>query len=116
MSISRAGLSATRRHSGPNCHVQAEGGTKDGKNRLGLIGSYRPPPWPQDFITRLGRLEDLSGTSLEVFCREASLPEHRARDWRRGETPSDDEVRTMMLWACSVSGGIATLMTDCSRP
>ena len=62
---------------------------------LDLIGGYRPPPWPQDFVTRLGRLEDLSGTSLEMFCREAGLPEDRARDWRRGDTPYNDEVRAM---------------------
>ena len=85
-------------------------------NRLDLIGGYRSPPWPKDFVTRLGRLEDLSGTSLEVFALEAGLPEDRARDWRRGETPTADEVRAMMLWACSVSGGMATLLTDCSRP
>ena len=59
--------------------------------RLDLIGDYRPPPWPKDFAERLGRLEDLSGTSLEVFCREAGLPEDRARDWRRGDTPTADE-------------------------
>ena len=84
--------------------------------RLELIGDYRPPPWPKDFAARLGRLEDLSGTSLEVFALEAGLPEDRARHWRRGDTPTTDEVRVMLHWACSVYGGMVTLLTDSSYP
>ena len=91
------------------------GGISLETKRLDLIEDYRPPPWPQDFSARLGRLEDLSGTSLEVLAREAGLPEDRARDWRRGETPTADELMAMILWACSVSGGMATLLTDCSN-
>ena len=79
------------------------------------IDDYFPPPWPEGFSGRLGRLEDLSGTSLDKFAREAGLPEDRARDWRCGATPTDSEVRAMMLWACRVPGGVAVLLTDCSN-
>ena len=35
------------------------------------------PALPEDFAARLGRLEDLSGLSLEEFARSAGLPESR---------------------------------------
>ena len=40
-----------------------------------------PPPLPEDFPVRLGRLEDRSGLPLEEFARRWLLPEERAREW-----------------------------------
>ena len=66
---------------------------------------FRALPFPEDFSVRLGRLEDLSGLSLEGFARQAGLPESRAREWRIGRrAPTADEVRAMMEWACRVPG------------
>ena len=74
------------------------------------------PPFPEDFPARLGRLEDLSGASLEEFGREAGVPEDRAAEWRSGQAPTADEVRAMMLWACRVPGGVAVMLQDASLP
>ena len=77
---------------------------------------FPSPPLPEDFSVRLGRLEDRSGDSLEEFARRWILPMERAREWRCGELPNTFELRAMMEWACSVSGGVAVLLTDCSHP
>ena len=77
---------------------------------------FPPPPLPEDFSVRLGRLEDRSGDSLEEFARRWILPMERAREWRCGELPNTFELRAMMEWACSVSGGVAVLLSDCSHP
>ena len=77
---------------------------------------FPPPPLPEDFAGRLGRLEDRSGISLEEFARRWRLPEGRATGWRCGEPPTAYELRSMTEWACSVQGGVAVLLVDCSRP
>ena len=69
----------------------------------------RTPPWPEDFPARLGRLEDLSGISLEKFASVFGLPEERAEEWRSGGMPTTDEVWAMALWAGQVPGGSAAL-------
>ena len=76
---------------------------------------FPPPPIPKDFAGRLGRLEDRSGDSLEEFARRWRLPQERAWEWRCGEPPTALELRSMMEWACSLSGGMAVLLTDCSH-
>ena len=77
---------------------------------------YPPPPLPEDFAARLGRLEDRSGLPLEEFARRWRLPEHRATEWRCGELPTAQELRAMMEWACSVEGGVAVLLRDTAQP
>lgn len=73
------------------------------------------PPLPADFSARLGRLEDLSGVPLEEFARRWWLSGKRAKEWRCGAVPTPYELRAMMEWACSVPGGVAVLLTDCSH-
>ena len=68
------------------------------------------PPWPEDFPARLGRLEDLSGVSLEDFARAFGLPEDRAGEWRSGAKPTIDELWAMALWASNLSGGSEVLL------
>ncbi len=77
---------------------------------------FPPPPLPEDFSVRLGRLEDRSGDSLEEFARRWILPMERASEWRCGQPPNAIELQAMMEWACSVSGGVAVLLADCSHP
>ena len=77
---------------------------------------YGVPPWPSDFVVRLGRLEDLSGSLLEDFADDAGLPQHRVAHWRTREQPNDEELRAMLEWAQSVPGGMTVLLTDCSNP
>ena len=77
---------------------------------------FPSPPIPEDFAGRLGRLENRSGDSLEEFAHRWRLPQERAREWRRGEPPTAYELRSMVEWASSVSGGVAVLLTDCSHP
>ena len=88
--------------------------TLEQRSRIGR--GFPAPPLPEDFAGRLGRLEDRSGDSLEEFARRWRLPQERVRDWRCGEPPNAYELRSMMEWACSVSGGVAVLLTDCSQP
>ena len=76
---------------------------------------FPPPPLPEDLTGRLGRLEDRSGDSLEEFARRWRLPGERATEWRCGEPPTAYELRAMMEWACSVSGGVAVMLRDCPR-
>ena len=68
------------------------------------------PPWPEDFTERLGRLEDMSGLSLEDFARVFGLSEDRAREWRGGRMPTTDEVWAMALWASQIPGGSDVLL------
>ena len=77
---------------------------------------YPPPPLPDDFAERLGRLEDRSGLPLEEFARRWRLPERRATEWRCGELPTAHELRAMMEWAGSVDGGVAVLLRDTDQP
>ena len=77
---------------------------------------YGAPPWPSDFDVRLGRLEDLSGSLLGDFARDAGLPQDRVGHWRTKEQPTEEEIRAMLDWAQSVPGGLAVLLTDCSNP
>ena len=69
--------------------------------------------WPEDFPARLGRLEDLSGVSLEKFSRTFGLPEERAKEWRSGAMPKVEEVWAMALWSCYVPGGLSVLLPVC---
>ena len=89
----------------------------------GMNGSARhrdlrfpAPSLPQDFPVRLCRLEDRSGTSLEELALGAGLPARRGRLWRIGRPPSDDELRAIVEFACSVPGGVAVLLLDASQP
>ena len=72
-------------------------------------------PWPEDFTERLGRLEDLSGVSLEEFARAFGLPEDRAREWRGGGMPTTHEVWAMALWASRIPGGSDVLFAPWFR-
>ena len=76
---------------------------------------YPIPPWPEDFTERLGRLEDLSGISLEQFARAFGLAEDRAREWRSGGMPTTDEVWAMALWASQIPGGSDVLLAPWFR-
>ena len=80
------------------------------------IEDFRPAPWPEDFPARLGRLEDLSGISLEEFAGAFGLPEERAQEWRSGAMPTTDEVWAMALWADQVPGGNAVLLAPYYQP
>ena len=74
-------------------------------------GSDFPSPrWPTDFPARLGRLEEMSGMSLEDFARAFGLPEERAEEWRSGGMPTTGEVWAMGLWASQIPGGSAVLL------
>ncbi len=77
---------------------------------------FPAPSLPRDFPVRLGRLEDRSGTSLEEVALAAGLPARRARLWRVGRPPSDDELRAIVHFACDVPGGVAVLLLDASQP
>ena len=77
---------------------------------------FPAPSLPRDFPVRLGRLEDRSGVSLEEMALAAGLPAGHARLWRIGRPPSDDELRAIVHFACSVPGGIAVLLLDASQP
>ena len=61
--------------------------------------------FPEDFAERLGRLEELSGLSLEEFARQAGLSESRARAWRDGAEPDAEEVWALAHWADGLPGG-----------
>ena len=88
---------------------------KRGKNMAAeereRIEDWRAPPWPEDFPAHLGRLEDLSGASLEEFADWLGLPEERPGEWRSGEMPTGDEMCAMIRWACRVPGGLSVLLT-----
>ena len=77
---------------------------------------YPPPPLPDDFAARLGRLEDRSGIALEEFAFGWGISLDRAKAWRTGEPPIDEELRFIMKWAFEVEGGVAVLLRDCSQP
>ena len=80
------------------------------------LEDYCAPPWPEDFPARLGRLEDLSGISLDEFARSLGLPEERPAEWRSGAMPTTDEVWALAMWACQVPGGSAVLLAPYSLP
>ena len=77
---------------------------------------FPAPSLPRDFPVRLARLEDRSGVSLEEVALAAGLPARRARLWRIGRPPSDDELRAIVEFACSVPGGVAVLLLDSAEP
>ncbi len=77
---------------------------------------FPAPSLPRDFPVRLGRLEDRSGTSLEEMALAAGLPVNRGRLWRVGRPPSEDELRAIVQFACTVPGGVAVLLLDASQP
>ena len=77
---------------------------------------FPAPSLPQDFPVRLARLEDRSGTSLEEMALVAGLPARRGRLWRVGRPPSEDELRAIVEFACSVPGGVAVLLLEASQP
>ncbi len=84
--------------------------------RSGPGNGYPPPSLPQDLHFRLRRLEDRSGTSLEEVALAAGLPVNHARLWRIGRPPSEDELRAIVRFACTVTGGLAVLLLDASQP
>ena len=84
--------------------------------QVGLDRRYPPPSLPQDLHVRLERLEDRSGTTLEEMALAAGLPVRHARLWRIGRPPSEDELRAIVRFACTVPGGIAVLLMDSSQP
>ena len=77
---------------------------------------FPAPSLPGDFPVRLARLEDRSGVSLEEVALAAGLPARRAKLWRIGRPPSDDELRAIVEFACSVPGGVAVLLLDSTEP
>ena len=87
--------------------LDGDAGTEDDDNLI--------PPWPEDFTERLGRLEDLSGMSLEDFARAYGLPEERAGEWRGGGMPTTGEVWAMALWASRIPGGSDVLLAPWLR-
>ena len=72
--------------------------------------------FPKDFAERLGRLEELSGLSLEEFARQAGLSESRARAWRDGAEPDADEVWALAHWADALPGGWDVLAERLLQP
>ena len=85
-------------------------------DRRTISKGYPPPSLPDDFPARLGRLEDRSGIALEEFAFGWGIRLDRARAWRTGEPPTDEELRFIMKWAFEVEGGVAVLLRDCSQP
>ena len=77
------------------------------------ISDFRAPPWPEDFPVHLGRLEDLSGISLDEFASALGLPEERPREWRSSVVPNADEMWGLIQWACRLPGGLSVLLTGC---
>ena len=69
------------------------------------IGTMAEPSLPEDFTARLGRLEELSGLSLQEFARRAGLSPRRAREWRAGAEPSGEEMWALACWADALPGG-----------
>ena len=84
--------------------------------RPSLGNGYPPPSLPQDLAVRLGRLEDQSGTSLEEIALASGLPASRARLWRIGRPPGEDELRAIVQFVCTVPGGGAVLLLDSAQP
>jgi len=81
-----------------------------------LSKGYPPPPLPEDWWVRLGRLEDRTGVSLEDFTRRWGLPLERANRLRFHDVPTAAEMRAILEWACSVRGGVEVLLRDSDEP
>ena len=81
-----------------------------------LSKGYPPPPLPEDWWVRLGRLEDRTGVSLEDFTRRWGIPLERANELRFHVAPTAAEMRAIMEWACSVRGGVEVLLRDSDEP
>jgi len=81
-----------------------------------LSKGYPPPPLPEDWWVRLGRLEDRTGVSLEDFTRRWGLPLERANRLRFHDVPTAAEMRAILEWACTVRGGVEVLLRDSEEP
>jgi len=81
-----------------------------------LSKGYPPPPLPEDWWVRLGRLEDRTGVSLEDFTRRWGLPLERANRLRFHDVPTAAEMRAILEWAGSVRGGVEVLLRDSDEP
>ena len=81
-----------------------------------LSKGYPPPPLPEDWWVRLGRLEDRTGVSLEDFTRRWSLPPERANRLRFYDVPTAAEMRAILDWAGTVRGGVEVLLRDSGEP
>ena len=81
-----------------------------------LSKGYPPPPLPEDWWARLGRLEDRTGVSLEDFTRRWGLPLERANRLRFHDVPTAAEMRAILEWACTVRGGVEVLLRDSDEP
>ena len=75
-----------------------------------------PPPLPEDWWVRLGRLEDRTGVSLEDFTRRWGLPLERANRLRFYDVPTAAEMRAILEWAGTVRGGVEVLLRDSDEP
>ena len=82
----------------------------------GRYWKFPAPSLPQDLHVRLERLEDRSGTSLEEVALASGIPVRHARLWRIGRPPSEEELRAIVRFACSISGGVAVLLLDAAQP
>ena len=81
-----------------------------------LSKGYPPPPLPEDWWVRLGRLEDRTGVSLEDFTRRWGLPLERANRLRFHDVPTAAEMRAILEWAGTVRGGVEVLLRDSDEP
>ncbi len=81
-----------------------------------LSKGYPPPPLPEDWWVRLGRLEDRTGVSLEDFTRRWGLPLERANRLRFYDVPTAAEMRAILEWAGTVRGGVEVLLRDSDEP
>ncbi len=81
-----------------------------------LSKGYPPPPLPEDWWVRLGRLEDRTGVSMEDFTRRWGLPLERANRLRFYDVPTAAEMRAILEWACTVRGGVEVLLRDSDEP
>lgn len=81
-----------------------------------LSKGYPPPPLPEDWWVRLGRLEDRTGVSLEDFTRRWGLPLERANRLRSYDVPTAAEMRAILEWAGTVRGGVEVLLRDSDEP
>ena len=81
-----------------------------------LSRGYPPPPLPEDWWVRLGRLEDRTGVSLEDFTRRWGLPLERANRLRFYDVPTAAEMRAILEWAGTVRGGVEVLLRDSGEP
>ena len=113
-----AGNPGQNRHPNPDQETEEElPMTFDNDNyEPSLSKGYPPPPLPEDWWVRLGRLEDRTGVSLEDFTRRWGLPLERANRLRFYDVPTAAEMRAILEWACTVRGGVEVLLRDSDEP